>query len=45
MYFLIVVFDEIKEDLEKSLESGLADEFSIIKDNISKMKDIFKILE
>jgi inositol 1,4,5-triphosphate receptor type 1 len=32
-------------DLEKSQESSLADEFSIVKDNVSKMKDIFKVLE
>jgi len=32
-------------DLEKSEESNIADEYSIVKNNIQKMKDIFNILE
>jgi inositol 1,4,5-triphosphate receptor type 1 len=47
MYFLVCVYDEIKDrvDMDKSDEQSLADEFSIIKNNIQKMKEIFKVLE
>jgi len=45
--FIVCTFDEMKDrvDLEKSEESNIADEFSIVKNNIQKMKDIFNILE
>ena len=47
IFFLVCTYDEMKDriDLEKSQESNLADEFSILKSNISKIREIFNTLE
>ena len=47
MHFLTDVYDEKMEDIEPetSKESSLADEFSIIKTSMMKMRQLFDILE
>jgi inositol 1,4,5-triphosphate receptor type 1 len=47
MHFLADVFDERREDIESdnAKDSSLADEFSIIKTNMMKIRQLFDILE